>query len=84
MNDYRKETTRLERLGYKFEVNEEPLSKPEESDYSSYYVITVWHKGEVIGTRTELGQEAAMIRAIELAHLHQKDPEAAERKTLIE
>jgi hypothetical protein len=58
----------LEKLGYSFEVMEQPLTEP--GKQGSYYRVAIHHGGLRLGTRSELHQERALARAYSFARRH--------------
>jgi hypothetical protein len=63
------ERERMEELGYRFEIDEEPVTEPG-SNAESYFVVTILRDGEVLGTRSEINYDHALERAIEFAEKH--------------
>jgi hypothetical protein len=59
----------LEEMGYVFEIDEEPVTEPG-STAESYFVVTIVHHGDILGTRSEITQERALERALEFAQKH--------------
>lgn len=58
----------LEKLGYSFEVAAEPVTEP--GNEGTYYRVAVYHRGLLLGTRSELRQERALARAYVFARRH--------------
>jgi hypothetical protein len=68
------ERERMESLGYRFEIDEEPVTEPG-STADTYYVVTILRDGEVLGTRSEINYDHALERAIEFAEKHNQGGE---------
>lgn len=63
------ERRKLEKKGYAFDVNEEPVTgSGSEADY--FYRVTIKHQGVVLGTRSEIRRERALERAYDFARKH--------------
>lgn len=77
----KQEREKLEKLNYSFDVEQEKVSHPENSEHESYYRVTVSHNGVVIGTRSEIKKDRALERALSLARLHNSSPAKAEEKS---
>ena len=58
----------LEKLGYSFEVMEEPITEP--GHQGTYYRVAIHHGGLLLATRSELRQQRALDRAYAFARRH--------------
>lgn len=58
----------LEKLGYSFDVLQEPITEPGKSGV--YFRVAIRHRGLLLGTRSELQEEHALQRAYGFARRH--------------
>ena len=63
------ERKQLEKLGYRFEVLEEPVTG-RKSTADTYHRVVIRFGGEVLGTRSEIERERALARAYDFARKH--------------
>ena len=63
------EQKELEKLGYRFEVLEQPVTG-RKSTAESYHRVVIRLGDEVLGTRSELRRERALERAYKFAREH--------------
>ena len=65
------EQKQLEKLGYRFEVLEQPVTG-RQSTAETYHRVVIRFGNEVLGTRSEIRRERALARAYDFARKHSR------------